>query len=161
MSCLTKGDMGLLKNKIPPVLVVALYLAVMFGLTTGFPQLRFQLSYHIPLASLLLIIALLIITMAVLAFRKAQTTVDPTQPENASKLVCGGIFSVTRNPMYLGMALLLIAAGIYWQHIAALVLALSFPLYLTCFQILPEEQAMAKLFPAQWPDYKKRVRRWI
>lgn len=151
----------MLKNKIPPVVLVLLYLLMMYGLTMLLPELTFALPLHLVVAGFLAAVALVVVLLAVWQFKKSQTTVDPTQPENASQLVSSGIFSLTRNPMYLGMALLLIAAGIYWQHIAALLLALSFPLYLTYFQIAPEEQAMAKLFPAQWPDYKKRVRRWI
>ena len=95
------------------------------------------------------------------AFRKAGTTVNPLTPETSSTLVVSGIFRRTRNPMYLALLLVLIAWGIYLANLYALVITTGFILYMTCFQIKPEERALEKSFGAEFIDYKETVRRWI
>ena len=98
----------------------------------------------------------------VVGFRKAQTTVNPLSPEQATSLVSGGIYRFTRNPMYLGMLLVVIASGIFWQHLVALAVgAVFFFAYINRFQITPEEQAMEKLFGDEFRTYCERARRWL
>jgi len=88
--------------------------------------------------------------------------VNPTKPSDASSLVVQGIYRVSRNPMYLGVLLLLIAWGIYLEHlIVVFVLPAAFVIYMNKFQIEPEEQALQKLFGDDFASYKKKVRRWI
>ena len=93
------------------------------------------------------------------AFKRVQTTVQPF--EESSQLVTGGVFRVSRNPMYLGMvlvvagvALLLGTAG-PWLAAAGLAVALD-----RAF-IGPEERMLAATFGQEWESYRRRVRRWI
>jgi protein-S-isoprenylcysteine O-methyltransferase Ste14 len=98
----------------------------------------------------------------VTSFRRAQTTVDPTRPAKASALVVGGVYRLSRNPMYLGFLLLLLAWGVYLSHLPSLLLApLAFVLYLNRFQITPEERALESLFGDEYRAYKREVRRWL
>ena len=82
-------------------------------------------------------------------------------PEKSSALVCTGIYKYSRNPMYLGMALLLLAWAIYLASAWALLGVLAYVLYITRFQIIPEERVMEKLFGQEYLAYKAKVRRWL
>lgn len=111
--------------------------------------------------SIIIGIAMAIIIAAVISFRQANTTVDPTAPEKSSRLVQTGIFAFSRNPMYLGFSLILLALAIYIQTLAAFILLIVFVRYLHYFQIKPEERMLSQLFGQEYIDYCKRVRRWF
>jgi protein-S-isoprenylcysteine O-methyltransferase Ste14 len=97
----------------------------------------------------------------VIAFRRAQTTVNPLKPETSAALVSTGPYAFTRNPMYLGMALALFAWAVYLFSVWSLPGPVLFALYITRFQIVPEERVLDRLFGAPFAEYKKRVRRWL
>ena len=98
---------------------------------------------------------------AVVSFKKSETTVDPSHPEDASHLVTYGVYRLTRNPMYLALAIMLIAWGFYLGNFYSLIAVLAFILYITKFQIKPEEKVLAAKFGEDYQRYRLRVRRWI
>lgn len=108
-----------------------------------------------------LIVAFIFIPPAILAFRRNQTTIDPVHIERASTLVTTGPFGYSRNPMYLGLTALLLAWAIYLSAPWALLGPIVFVLYITRFQIMPEEQAMRAKFGSAYEAYCQNVRRWI
>jgi protein-S-isoprenylcysteine O-methyltransferase Ste14 len=63
--------------------------------------------------------------------------------------------------MYLGALPFLVGWAVYLQHPGALLVVPLFALYLTRFQIIPEERALATKFGAQFDAYRQRVRRWL
>jgi len=97
----------------------------------------------------------------VVEFRRAQTTVNPHTPDKASTVVQSGVFRYTRNPMYLGLALLLIGAFFYWQNGVTLLVIIGFFAYLNRFQITPEERVLTQKYGQDYIRYLSRVRRWI
>ena len=97
----------------------------------------------------------------VVSFRKAKTTVNPLKPEEATSLVNSGIFRFTRNPMYVGFALVLLAWAIYLSSPLSLVGVLGFILYIDRLQIEPEERALNELFGSEFESYRSNVRRWL
>jgi protein-S-isoprenylcysteine O-methyltransferase Ste14 len=97
----------------------------------------------------------------VLAFRRARTTLDPTRPEQASSLVNSGVYRVTRNPMYVGLACVLVAWAVFLSSAWALLGPVAYVLYIGRFQIEPEERALATLFGSEYANYQARVRRWL
>lgn len=99
--------------------------------------------------------------LAIREFRKARTTVDPVHIERASTLVTGGIFSLTRNPMYLGLTLVLTGFGVWLTAPWSLIGPILFVAFITRFQIIPEERTMRSLFRDAYDDYCRRTRRWI
>lgn len=151
----------MLKNRIPPVLLLLLWLVLIYLIAGFFPELTLTFSGHVAMAWIFALSGVGVIIAGVWQFKKACTTVDPTQPDKASCLVDTGIFNLTRNPMYLGMTFIALAAVFYVMNLGSLIFMFGLPLYLYWFQIKPEEQAMAKLFPAQWPEYQQSVRRWL
>ena len=82
-------------------------------------------------------------------------------PERASALVERGIYRHTRNPMYLGLLCLLLGWTLALGQWAALLGPLVFVVYITRFQIVPEERVLLAHFGAAYDDYRQRVRRWL
>jgi protein-S-isoprenylcysteine O-methyltransferase Ste14 len=98
---------------------------------------------------------------AIRKFKTAETTISPLQPDSATSLVHNGIFGKTRNPMYVGLFLILLGWAVWLQSMSNAVILLAFVLWLTELQIKPEEAALRKVFGQGYIDYCKRVRRWI
>ena len=63
--------------------------------------------------------------------------------------------------MYLGMSFILLGLAFKFNLIGGLLFTVIFMLFITIFQIKPEEAAMEKLFDQEWKDYIKNVRRWL
>lgn len=97
----------------------------------------------------------------VIEFRKAKTTVNPINPEKASSVVNSGIYRYTRNPMYTGLLFVLIAWGCFLDNFFSLLIIFVFLLYMTQFQIKPEEQILESIFGNDYIRYKEKVRRWL
>ena len=83
------------------------------------------------------------------------------KPDSTSSLVVSGIYGYTRNPMYLGFLLVLLAWAIFLSNFVALALLPAFVVYMNHFQIGPEERALGSLFAQEYQAYLARVRRWI
>lgn len=94
-------------------------------------------------------------------FTDAETTVDPTHPEDATVLVTEGIFGYTRNPMYLGMALVLIGHAVHRRQLRALLPVGAFVGVIDGWQIAREEEALRVRFGEAYDDYVDQVRRWV
>ena len=89
------------------------------------------------------------------------TTPSPIKIDRAKKLVTSGLYQISRNPMYLGMVIVLIGLAVVFGNPWLLAGPLAFALYINRFQIKPEEQMMAAKFGSDYSAYKNRVRRWI
>ncbi len=96
-----------------------------------------------------------------LTFRRAHTTLNPTRPESTSLLVDWGVYSVTRNPMYLGLLLILTGWALFLSNALAYFFLPAFVLYINRFQIAPEERVLTSLFGQDFVAYQSRVRRWL
>jgi protein-S-isoprenylcysteine O-methyltransferase Ste14 len=97
----------------------------------------------------------------VAAFRRASTTVNPMRPEATSALVTTGVYALTRNPMYVGMGLVLLAWAFWLGSPWALFGPIAFVPYISRFQIVPEERVLAARFGEDFHRYCARVRRWL
>ncbi|WP_419483263.1 methyltransferase family protein [Dokdonella sp.] len=149
-----------LELRLPPVLIVLAAALAMWLAAHWLPALAVP---ALPAwAALIPVIGGLGCMLAgIAAFRRARTTANPMTPGAASVLVTGGIYRVTRNPMYLGLALGLTGWALYLGNLGALMLVPGFVFFLTRFQILPEERALQARFGATYASYRRRVRRWI
>jgi protein-S-isoprenylcysteine O-methyltransferase Ste14 len=149
----------MMKNKIPPPIVT-----IFFGLCIYFSKDYF-FSYEYKLLNVLsymcYLTGLSILILAVNSFKKQSTTVNPIKIENASSLVTSGVFEYSRNPMYLGMALILLGLGLTFNVIGGTLFTLLFTIFITKFQIRPEEEVMERLFGEDFLQYKQNVRMWL
>lgn len=150
-----------LELKIPPVLLVVIMAVLMWAVSRLLPQLYVPLSLRIVVFAVLAAIGAWIALAGVRAFKMAETTVNPTTPNASSSLVTSGIYQRTRNPMYVGLLLLLVGWGVFLASLYALALTAGFVLYMNRFQIRPEERALVSIFGAEVLTYQKQVRRWL
>lgn len=153
--------MSFLENRIPPPVILLLAMLFMRLVASFDTSTWLYFDYRKWVALGICFIGVAIVVSAVLSFKRAQTTVNPLAPESSSQLVTSGIFKLSRNPMYLGMVFVAIAWGIYLASIVSFIMVAIFVLYITRFQIKPEERAMQSLFGNEFENYAKATRRWL
>jgi protein-S-isoprenylcysteine O-methyltransferase Ste14 len=108
---------------------------------------------------LLIVLGLVLLVVAAGLFSRAKTDLIPFR--NVSALVTGGIYRYTRNPMYLGMFAILLGCAVASGASTALLVPPLFAVIIEMRFIRPEEAMLRDLFPAQYPAYCGRVRRWL
>lgn len=149
-----------LEHRVPPVLVVLLWALLMWFL--AWPQgLVLSALWLLGIAGLVALAGVALCLAGVLSFRRAQTTVNPLEPSNASALVASGVYRYSRNPMYLGFAIVLLAWAIFLGAPQAALGVVGFVIYMNRFQITAEEQALQQRFGEAFSRYRQQVRRWI
>lgn len=150
-----------LEARIPPPLVAAAAALAMWLIARSVPEMTIPFARRVQVTAALAIIGVVTVVMGALQFHQARTTLTPLNPGAASALVVSGIYRYTRNPMYLGMAIVLLSLAIYLSHPLAALGVVAFVAYIHRFQILPEERALRALFPGAFEAYAREVRRWI
>jgi protein-S-isoprenylcysteine O-methyltransferase Ste14 len=150
-----------LELRLPPVIVMLVAGTAMWVAAQVIPSVGAARAARLAVAVPLGLAGLLVALAGVREFRRARTTLHPLRPEAASSVVRTGIFARTRNPMYLGILLLLLAWGAWLANLASLALAAAVVPYLNRFQIEPEERAMARNFGAAYEAYRREVPRWL
>jgi protein-S-isoprenylcysteine O-methyltransferase Ste14 len=153
--------MSLLELKVPPPIVALLLALLMWLVSSLVAPLEVPFRWRVGAALALALIGLGFSAAGVTAFRRVRTTINPHKPTAASSLVSGGVYRITRNPMYLGLLLLLLAWAVFLSNPLAVLLVPVFVLYITRFQIKPEERALSSLFDGEYAAYRRRVRRWL
>lgn len=146
---------------IPPPVVAALVAVLMWFSRIAAPALDFDFPGRFVAIVVLVVAGFLVGGIALSLFSRARTTVNPLKPRESTALVTRGVYRWTRNPMYLGMLVVLLAWALFvanWLAFAGLPL---FMLYIDRFQIRPEERVLRERFGTQFEDYCGRVRRWL
>lgn len=133
----------------------------MWGLTFVAPPLALGALVHYAPVVMFFVLGGLFGFPAFIAFGRAKTTIDPVHIDRASVVVTSGVYRYTRNPMYVGLTCLLLSWSAFLASPWTLLGPLFFALYITRFQIVPEERMMEAKFGAAYLNYKRRVRRWI
>lgn len=150
-----------LELRVPPVAVWLVCAAAMWAIAQAVPPLHATRAARLWVAIPFGLAGLFVVLAGILEFRRAGTTLHPQKPDASSSVVRSGIYRYSRNPMYLGMLLALVAWAGWLANPAALVLAVLFVTYLNRFQIQPEERAMARNFGTAYASYVREVRRWL
>ena len=135
-----------MKTKIPPPVLSLICMAIMYCLPTilTLPKATWLVVMLVGLSSVIGI-------ASVISFRLAQT----------SHIVQTGIYRFSRNPMYLSIAIFLVAFAIYLENATALLVIPLFIWSINYLQIQPEEQMLEQKFGEEYLAYKKAVRRWV
>ena len=148
-----------IKTKFPPPLVALTFGFLINHTKNIFPKIEIKNENFF--GSIMIISGFIIILSAIILFKKYKTTITPLNPSNSTELITVGIYKFSRNPMYLGLLLVLLGISFIINIIGGFLLIPLFILYLNLFQIIPEENAMVDLFKDEFLEYKKNVRRWI
>ena len=148
--------------RIPPPIVALIGILLIFLSKDYILILYLHPHLQNTLSLLFLIFGFVIIFLATKEFKKSETTVNPMKPETSTRLVTSGVFKYTRNPMYLGLASILLASCFYFSSLLGIIVYVPlFIFYITVFQIIPEEESMKTIFNDEYLDYCSKVRRWI
>jgi protein-S-isoprenylcysteine O-methyltransferase Ste14 len=150
-----------LDHRIPPPVVAVVVAIGMWAVSAWGPLLSIPAAASHMTALLLAAAGLAIDAAALATFRLSRTTFNPLKPHGASTLVTRGPYRFSRNPMYVGSVFLLFAWAVYLDALLPLAGIVVFVLYITRFQIRPEERVLAALFGQQYASYATRVRRWL
>ncbi len=153
--------MKALELKIPPPVVALLAAAAMWGIARFAPTVDLPQSFRVGAAIACALAGVGIDIVALVSFARAGTTFNPMKVEKTSALVCSGVYRLTRNPMYLGSVLMLVAWAVYLSSAWALLGPVAFVLYMNRFQIAPEERTLASKFGDDYAAYRAKVRRWL
>lgn len=147
--------------KVPPPVQVLVWGILMWVVDKELPGGQIEFAMQLPVAILFAVAGVALAVNSMLAFRKASTTVNPFHPQEATQLVVGGAFRFSRNPMYISLLLVLIGWAIWLGSAYNLAVLAFFIIYITVFQIKPEEAVLKNLFGDSYHDYCSKVRRWI
>lgn len=149
----------MVKRVIYPPVWLLLGLIGIFALNESYPLVRFtSLTWQIA-GGVLIVAGMLLLVSANGLFVRAGTDVIPFK--DVSSLVTSGVYRFSRNPMYLGMVLVLLGCAVTVGAASALPIPLLFAIIVELRFIRPEERMLQGLFPAEYPAYCARVRRWL
>ena len=142
----------------PPILVLALVISNFFS------SKKTDLI-HLPnqdlISIIILLIGVLILTNPIFKFIKSKTTIDPIKFKKVNKLITSGIYKYSRNPMYLGLLMIVISTSIFYLNIFSITTPFLFYCWINKFQIKREEIFLTEKFGKKYMSYKTKTRRWI
>jgi protein-S-isoprenylcysteine O-methyltransferase Ste14 len=153
--------MKALELRVPPPIVVVLVAVAMWLNAHVTPALQVNSNLRNTIAVVFALTGLIIGALGGVAFHRAKTTTNPLKPEAASSLVTSGVYRYTRNPMYLGLTAMLIGWAVYLAAPLEFLGPIVFVLFITRFQIIPEERVLRSKFGPEFSAYQARVRRWL
>ena len=148
-------------NRIPPPFLTLMLIVLMIFLAVQQEEYTFHLDLGFYIGVAFVVLGCAIMISAVLGFRHRKTTVNPFRPDKSSALVIDGLYEYTRNPMYLGMAFMLLGVQIALGYAPNILWVILFVIYMTQYQIKPEERALTKIFGGEFTAYMQKVRRWL
>ena len=151
----------MLKLKIPPPIYMLLTAGLMWWLDGFLPVMEVITDPWSKLGLIFIVMALFTDGLSLLQFFRAHTTINPLHPEKAEHLVITGMYRFTRNPMYVGLLLLLVGWAVLLGSLTAFIMLPIFVMILTDQQVIPEEEILEQKFGQQYLYYKKSVKRWF
>ena len=142
----------------PPLIVLTLIISIYFSSKKiDLINIPFQLEISFFILSL----GILVFINPVLKFIKSKTTINPIQFEETNRLVTSGIFKYSRNPMYLGMLMIIISTSTFYLNIYSILTPFLFIFWINKFQIKREEAFLTEKFGKEYLSYKNKTKRWL
>ena len=145
--------------KIPPPLIVLILVISIFFSSKKIDLIH--IPFQLPISIFILSVGILIFINPVMQFIKSKTTINPIKLEETNKLVTSGIFKYSRNPMYLGMLMIIISTSIFYLNIYSILTPFLFVFWINKFQIKREEVFLTKKFGKEYLSYKNKTRKWL
>ena len=125
-----------MKTKIPPPIIALMCITINYLSTHFINPLKFP---NIEIIGVFILLAGLVTAfLGYLLFKKYKTTVNPINPEETTSLVTTGIFSITRNPIYLGLFFVICSTVLFFGSWFGIIILMFFVWYINKFQIIPE-----------------------
>lgn len=149
------------KLKIPPPVYLLITAGLMWLLDQHWPVVSFIVDPWNKTGFCFIALGLVIDVWSLRLFFRSKTTLNPMNPENTKEIVSSGTYKISRNPMYLGLLLVLIGVAVFLGSLGPFLLLPLFILLMNKLQILPEEQVLEMKFGQPYLDYKNSVRRWL
>lgn len=150
-----------LELKIPPMGVFSVFALVFLGIDTWFPVFDVGIPFRLAIVAFLGVAALIVGFWSIWLFYRKGTTVHAHKPHETERLITSGPYKHSRNPMYLALAMVLIALTIYLTDLLSMMLMPGFFAYITRFQIIPEERKMLEKFGEEYEEYAEKTPRWL
>ena len=142
----------------PPLLVLILVISNYFSSK----KIDLILLPNQDLTSIIIfLIGMLILINPIFKFIKSKTTIDPIKFKKVNKLITTGIYKYSRNPMYLGLLMIIISTSIFYLNIFSISTPFFFYFWINRFQIKREEIFLKEKFGKEYLSYKTKTRRWI
>ena len=145
--------------KIPPPLLVLILV-----ISNYFSSKKIELII-LPTQNLIsfiiLLIGILILITPIFKFIKSKTTIDPIKFKKVNRLITSGIYKYSRNPMYLGLLMIVMSTSIFYLNIFSITTPMLFYFWINRFQIKREEIFLTQKFGKEYLSYKNKTRRWI
>ena len=142
----------------PPILVLILVISNYFS------SKKIDLI-HFPnqdlISIIILLMGMLILINPIFKFIKSKTTIDPIKFKKVNKLIISGIYKYSRNPMYLGLLMIVISTSIFFLNIFSITTPFLFYCWINRFQIKREEIFLTEKFGKEYMSYKTKTRTWI
>ena len=110
---------------------------------------------------IILLIGILILITPIFKFIKSKTTIDPIKFKKVTRLITSGIYKYSRNPMYLGLLMIVMSTSIFYLNIFSITTPMLFYFWINRFQIKREEIFLTQKFGKEYLSYKNKTRRWI
>jgi protein-S-isoprenylcysteine O-methyltransferase Ste14 len=147
------------KKKILPPIYLFLFILLAVGLHFIYPVKRIIRPPYTYSGIALIVFGVVLNIWSDALFKKKKTTIKPF--EDPTKLEVSGPFAISRHPMYLGMAIILLGTSVVLGSLIAFISPPSFIIVMNVIFIRFEEQNLERIFGKEYLDYKQKVRRWI
>ena len=145
--------------KIPPPLLVLILVVSNYFSSKKIDLILFP---NQEIASIIIfLIGMLILINPIFKFIKSKTTIDPIKFKKVNKLITSGIYKYSRNPMYLGLLMIVISTSIFYLNIFSIITPIVFVFWINRFQIKREEIFLKEKFGKEYMSYTTKTRRWI
>ena len=110
---------------------------------------------------IIFLIGVLILINPIFKFIESKTTIDPIKFKKVNKLITSGIYKYSRNPMYLGLLIIVISTSIFYLNIFSTTTPILFYFWINRFQIKREEIFLTEKFGKEYLVYMTKTRRWV
>ena len=147
--------------RVRPSALTLLYLFSIGALDWVIPEMRVHFPGQFLIASAIGTTGLILILLSIRGSYRTKSTVLSDAMDQSTALVIDGLYQISRNQMYLGMAAIILGAGLALATWITLPVLTAFVWIISTFQIKPEEQALETIFGDAFSQYISQVRRWI
>lgn len=152
----SEDNAGILMH--PPIYYIG---AMVIGFTLDYVHVL-PIGYKNITGPASIVVFLVGLFIMVMGFKKfTQHKQSPSVHASAGQVFTSGIYSFTRNPLYLGLLMMVFSVGLFFDKAWLLIVCAPLVILMTILVIKKEEAYLTQKFGAQYLDYKQKVRRWI